>query len=546
MRESHFDRARDLYRAGDFEGALAALDAALVLSPERADLWSNRGTVLAALSRLNESCESLDRALALKPNFVGALGNRANALLALGRFEQAARDYEILLAANPEMPYARGNFLHCRLQCCDWREFDVERERLIAKLRAEKRAASPLTWTVLLESPEDQLHAARVLAADKYPQAPPLWRGERYDHDRIRLAYVSADFSAHATATLMAGVFENHDPKLFDTSAISFSADDRSPMRSRLEKSFARFIDVSERSDAETAALLRDMEIDIAVDLKGYTAHARPGIFARRPAPVQASYLGFPGTTGAEFINYIIADEIVIPESAARYYSENVVRLPDSYQANDTNRPIARATPSRGEAGLPKEGFVFCCFNNTYKILPTIFDIWMRLLLGVEGSLLWLLEDNLSAMRNLRREAEERGVAASRLVFAPRLPPDEHLARHALADLFLDTLPYNAHTTASDALWAGLPVVTCIGNTFAGRVAASLLKAACLPELITESLAAYEALALNLARDPGALSALKTKLAQNRDTCPLFDTARFTRNLEAAYIAMHERAMNLS
>jgi predicted O-linked N-acetylglucosamine transferase (SPINDLY family) len=542
MNTSADGRARDLYRAGRFEDALTSLDSALALSPDRAELWNNRGTVLAALGRLDEACVSFGRALNLRPDLTSAFGNRANSLLALGRHEDAARDYERVLAVHPDMPYARGNFLHCRLQSCDWRDFDAERAQLLAEVRAGKRAASPLAWTVILQSPEDQLHAARILTADKYPSMPPLWRGERYRHDRIRIAYVSADFSAHATATLMAGVFEHHDRTLFEPIAISFGANDRSPMRGRLENSFARFIDVTSQSDAEIAALMRETEVDIAVDLKGYTANARPSIFARKPAPVQVSYLGFPGTMGAEFIDYIIADPIVIPETAEAFYSEEIVRLPDSYQANDAKRPIAPAAPTRNEAGLPESGAVFCCFNNAYKILPELFDIWMRLLRNVEGSVLWLLDGNPSAASNLGREAEQRGVTASRLVFAPRLPPDEHLARHRLADLFLDTLPYNAHTTASDSLWAGLPVLTCTGDTFAGRVAASLLHAARLPELVTKSLAAYEALALDLARDPKTLASIKAKLVRNRDICPLFDTARFTRHLEAAYVAMHERA----
>jgi protein O-GlcNAc transferase len=542
MSSGGMDRARELFRGGRFSDALAVLDSVLAVAPHHAELWNNRGAILAALNRLDDACESFGRAVELKPDFVGAMGNRANALLGLGRYADAARDYERALTILPDMPYARGNLLHCRLRNCDWRDFERERARLISDVQAGKRAASPLAITVLLDDPEDQLKAARILAADKYPAQPPLWRGERYAHDRIKVAYVSADFSAHATATLMAGVFEHHERTRFETIAISFGPGDGSPMRARLENAFERFIDVAGKSDADIAAVMRDLEIDIAVDLKGYTANARPSIFARRSAPVQVNYLGYPGTMGAGFIDYILADRIVIPETAERHYLENVVRLPDSYQGNDAARPIAAKAPARAEAGLPQTGFVFCCFNNTYKILPDLFGIWMRLLRAVDGSVLWLLEDNPAAMHNLKREAETRGVSPNRLVFAPRLPPDQHLARHRLADLFLDTLPYNAHTTASDALWAGLPVLTCMAETFASRVAASLLHAAGLPELIAESLPAYETSALNLARDPGALSAMKAKLANARASCALFDTMRFTRHLEAAYAAMHERA----
>ena len=313
-------------------------------------------------------------------------------------------------------------------------------------------------------------------------------------------------------------------------------------MRRRIETAFDRFIDAQAMSDAQVATMLRELEIDIAIDLNGYSGEKRTGILAHRPAPVQVNYLGFPGTMGAPFIDYIIADRMVIPDENRIYYSEQVVYLPHTYLPNDGKRPIAENTPSRIEAGLPETGFVFACHNAAHKIGPEMFDVWMRLLQTVEGSVLWLKSPNPSAMGNLRREAKARGVAPERLVFAPRLPQTEdHLARLRLADLFLDTLPYNAHATACDALWAGLPVLTCLGNTFPGRVAASLLHAIGLPELVTSSLAEYEELALALARNPERLAAIKAKLMRNRDTEPLFDTARFTRDLESAYTTMWER-----
>jgi predicted O-linked N-acetylglucosamine transferase (SPINDLY family) len=339
----------------------------------------------------------------------------------------------------------------------------------------------------------------------------------------------------------MAGVFESHDRNRFETTAVSFGAHDKSLMRVRLEAAFDRFIDVRNTSDAEVAAMLRKSEIDLVVDLKGYTAEARPGILAHRPAPVQAHYLGYPGTMAADYVDYIIADKIVIPEEHRRYYTEKIAYLPDTYQCNDSKRQMTAHGPRRLEAGLPEDAFVFCCFNNNHKILPEMFDVWMRLLKSSDGSVLWLLQDNPAVVRNLRREAEARGVSPERLVFARRVLPADHLARQGLADLFLDTLPYNAHTTCSDALWAGLPVVTVLGGSFAGRVAASLLSAIGLPELVTHSLAEYQALALKLARDPRALAALKEKLRRNRDTEALFDTARITRSLEAAYASMWQR-----
>jgi predicted O-linked N-acetylglucosamine transferase (SPINDLY family) len=416
-----------------------------------------------------------------------------------------------------------------------------DRAAVTAGIAAGKRAILPFPHTTISSSAEEQLQCARIWVAQDCPKAPALWRGERYRHDKIRLAYVSADFHAHATAHLMAGVFEAHNRDRFEINAISLGPDDTGELRSRLLASFDRFIDVRQKTDQEAAAIIRQLETDIAVDLKGYTLNHRAEIFVHRPAPIQASYLGYPGTMGGDFIDYIIADKIVLPDEQRAYYTENIAYLPDTYQCNDSKRRIADTTPKRTDAGLPEQGFVFCCFNNNYKIMPEMFDIWMRLLCAIEGSVLWLLEDNPAAARGLRREAEARGLAPERLVFAPRMPSAEHLARHRLADLFLDTLPYGAHTTASDALWAGLPVLTCKGTTFAGRVASSLLSAAGMPETSVNSLADYEAEALRLARDKPALAALKAKLARTRDTCPLFDTARFTRNLEAAFQTMVER-----
>jgi predicted O-linked N-acetylglucosamine transferase (SPINDLY family) len=393
----------------------------------------------------------------------------------------------------------------------------------------------------LPSSSADQLRCAELFVGDQYPvSANALWRGVRYAHDSIRIAYLSADFHQHATARLMAGLFELHDRSSFETTALSFGPADDSDMRRRLQRSFDRFVDVRMKTDQEIAELVRKLEIDIAIDLKGFTQDGRTNIFAQRAAPIQVSYLGYPGTMGAEYIDYIIADRVVIPHEHRRAYAEKVVYLPESYQANDAKRRIAERPPTRMEAHLPEKGIVFCSFNGNYKITPDVFDVWMRLLREVEGSVLWLIEASATAVDNLRREAGKRGISVERLVFAPKTDLESHLARHSLADLFLDTLPYNAHTTASDALWAGLPVLTCLGSTFPSRVAASLLHAVELPELITRSLEEYEALALKLARDPMLLSSLKAKLANNRVICPLFDTDRFARHIEAAYRMMWE------
>jgi predicted O-linked N-acetylglucosamine transferase (SPINDLY family) len=391
-------------------------------------------------------------------------------------------------------------------------------------------------------SSAEQLQCAKLWIKNKFPRCdPPVWQGERYDHKRIRIAYLSADFYQHATAFLMAGMFECHDKSRFDLTAISFGPNDNSAMRQRLQASFDRFMDCDRYDDHQIADLVRSLEIDLLVDLKGFTTDSRTGICARRPAPIQVNYLGYPGTMGAEYMDYIIADRVVIPEHQRGCYSEKIAYVPNSYQVNDTKRAIADTALTRAQAGLPDGMFVFCSFNNNYKITPAVFDCWMRMLQQVEGSVLWLLEDNARAADNLRKEAVARGVNAERLIFAKRLPLAEHLARHRLADLFLDTLPCNAHTTASDALWAGLPVLTCRGETFAGRVAASLLHAIALPELIATTLAAYEQMAIDLARHPEKLTAIKRRLAENRLTTPLFDTELFTQHIEAGYTAMYER-----
>ena len=530
------------FQAGRFEEALRFLDLAIAADSGRAQLWNNRGAVLATMKRFAAAYESFDRALALEPGFAGALANRAHVLMELHRPEEAIGDYERLLAHNSEIPFARGNLIRAKLECCDWRGLQEEWERALSDMRAGKPVIPPMVSTALCQSPGDQLVASRILTDAKYPPAQvPLWKGERYRHERIRIAYLSSDFHAHATATLMAGVFEAHDRSRFETIAVSFGPDDGSAMRRRLTGAFEHFLAVAEKSDADIASLLREKEVDIAIDLKGFTDQSRPAILSARPAPLQVNYLGFPATMGAPYMDYIIADRMVIPPEHHIHYSEKVVYLPHTYQPNDRTRRVAENTPTRAEAGLPQTGFVFCCFNSSYKIGPEMFDIWMRLLGDVEDSVLWLLEDSPAAMRNLKREAAARGMAAERLVFAPRRPVDEHLARHVLADLFLDTLPYNAHTTASDALWMGLPLVTCPGDTFPSRVAASLLSAIGMPELVTSSLGEYEDLALELAREPERLAAIKAKLARNRDTSPLFDAARFTRHLESAYTIMWER-----
>jgi predicted O-linked N-acetylglucosamine transferase (SPINDLY family) len=526
-----------------FEEALADFDRALALTADYVEALQYRGIVLSMLGRYEDAVAAYDRAVRLRPGNIELLYNRSTALLALKRFEDAIPDCEKVLTGDPGYKYARGNLLHCRLQCCDWTDLEKTKAELAEGLRQGRRVMRPLLNMVIGTDESDQLRCSRIwVANDCPPVREPLWKGERYQHDRIRLAYVSSDFRDHAVATLAAGMFEHHDKTRFETIALSLGSHGESRMRKRLAAAFEHFLDVRSKSDAEVAQTLKDMEIDIAVDLMGFTEGARTGIFARKAVPIQVSHIGFPGTMGADYIDYILADPTVLPAEQQRHYCEKVVTLPDCYLPNDDRRAIPPERPSRAEAGLPDHGVVFCAFNNLYKLTPEIFGVWLRLLAATEGSVLWLSQASPAAMRNLRREGERARIAPGRMVFAPFAPDaGAHLARLSLADLFLDTVPYNAHASACDALWAGVPVVTCKGTTFAGRVGASTLTALGMPELVTKSLEDYEWIAKKLANDPTALSAARAKLAAARGSAALFDTGRFTRNLESAFAMMVDR-----
>jgi protein O-GlcNAc transferase len=522
--------------------ALASFDRAVAIKPDFAVALLNLGNALADANRHAEAIASYDRALAIAPDFIEAMFARGELRQNLGCHEEATGDFAGIVEKDPDNRYAQGYLHYSRLNCCDWISFDENVARLRNDVRARKGLQPPFSFLAVSDSGSEQLLCSRAWLRDKIPVLPAaMSKNQPYCHDRIRLAYLSADFHDHATAFLMAELFERHDRNHFELTAVSFGPDTPSTLRTRLRESFDRFVDVREKSDREVACLLRRLETDIAVDLKGFTTNCRTNILAYRPAPIQINYLGYPGTMGADFIDYIIADRFVIPQDQRDFYSEKIVYLPDTYQPNDTKRQIGARVPTRAEVDLPDTGFVFCCFNNCYKITPAMFDVWMRLLKQIDGSVLWLLAGNAAALRNLRREAAARDVAPERLVFAPRVNLDDHLARHRLADLFLDTLPYNAHTTASDALWAGLPVLTCSGNTFASRVAGSLLRAVGLPELVTTSLSEYEAAATGLANNGTRLAALRARLNDNRTNYPLFDTQRFRRHIEAAYETMWRR-----
>ena len=546
--KAHHYRAYVLRRVRRLEDALAASARALALDPNYVAAVIGKGHTLYELNRPAEAVAAYEQALRIEPDCIEGLGSRARVLVDAGQPEEATKSLERILEIAPEtgaeFTHTLGMLLNARLTACDWRDYASLTARLQAGITDGTRLTPPSLYTASGLSPQAHLRCARSFVERKWGAIHARHRlVSRYGHERIRLAYVSADLREHAVSMLMASVLERHDRARFEPTAIATRAPDDSAIARRVRDAFERFIEVTQRQDSEVAALLRELEIDICVDLTGYTTNLRSGIFARRAAPVQVNYLGYPGTLGAPYMDYIIADRVVIPPGEEACYSEKIAYLPYCYLPPGDRRTAVASGRTRADYGLPERGFVFCAFNNHPKITPVVFSVWMRLLRAVAGSVLWLVAASEAVMGNLRREAVSRGIAAERLVFAPRLPSlADHLARYLVADLYLDTTPYNAHTTASDALWSGLPVLTCRGSMFPGRVAASLLTALSMPELIVDTLEDYEARALRLANDRELLAHLKTRIAEQRATHPLFDAGSFCRQLEAAYTTMWQRA----
>jgi predicted O-linked N-acetylglucosamine transferase (SPINDLY family) len=572
--EAYWNLANSLRAVGRFDQAIAAYGKALASRPNYVEAHNGLGNTFQILGRYDEAIREYEKALALNPAYADALINLGDAFAALKEYEKALIQFDAALAAHPDNDnvHVRRGSAFAKLRrhdaatdafekalsidpkntlafngalisagaACDW----PRTARLadgIAVRAARGEPIDPFTLLGHCSDPALHLTAAAAHARDQSPiGTPALWQGGTWRNEKIRLAYVSADFHQHPTAYLTAELLEIHDRSRFEVVGVSMGPDDGSEIRARIVKAFDRFYDIRSQTDDEAAARINAMQVDVAIDCTGYTANARSGIFARHPAPIQLNYLAFPGSLGADCYDYVIADPTVLPMDQQRFYTEKIVHLPHCYQVSDAKRVIAAETPTRPQAALPEAGFVFCCFNQNYKITKQIFDIWMRLLGRIEGSVLWLLRNNRFAEENLCREAAARGIDPMRVIFADRVKIEAHLARHRLADLFLDTLPYNAHTTASDALWAGLPLVTCQGACFAGRVAASLLQAIGLPELVTHNLVDYEALALRLALEPSFLRTVRERLQRNRLVCPLFDSQRYRRHIEAAYTTMWE------
>jgi predicted O-linked N-acetylglucosamine transferase (SPINDLY family) len=563
--------------AGQVPLALAAFDRAIELQPLAADGHRGRGRALVRLGRATEALDSFSRAAELDPRDTEAHVEAGHLLLQLGRAADAHAAYGAALVRQPQSaaalvgvamsliwltrfeevrpllaqlrdrgvrhPYLPGYELFAQLHCCDWSGLESASQSIVDGLRRGQHTDLPLSLMAHNDSPADQRRCAEIYTAlmcsAPAPRARPVRRGPL--QRRPRIGYLSTDFREHPVAQLIAGVFETHDRSRFETFAFSAGPDDRSKLRSRLQRGIEHFEEVAALPDEAIAARMAEAQIDIAVDLGGHTSGSRTRVLAFRPAPLQVTWLGYPGTLGSDYIDYIIADRHVIPEDDRVHYAEQVIYLPDAYLPSEPAW-TALQSPSRAAAGLPAVGFVYCCFNTPYKIHPTVFAAWMRILKAVPSSVLWLRETWPSATRNLRREAERLGVDAARLIFAPLTAAlADHHARLALADLFLDTLPYNAHASALDALRAGVPVLTSPGTTFCSRVAGSLLHACGLGELSVATLEEYEQRAIALGSDPTRLAACKARLAGVRSSAPLFDLERFTRHLETALSEIWER-----
>ena len=539
---TYYNRGSVLKAQKRFDEALASYGQAIARRPDYVEAYINRGHVLQGLRRHQDAVVNYDKAIDLNATYVEAFQGRGLSLVELGRHEAAIASYNQALALNADQKYLLGERRHAQMKICDWSGLGADVERLAEGARALKPVCTPFAMLALVDSPALHALTARIWAQQECPLDGALGAiPVRPSGGKIRIGYFSADFRVHPVSLLAVELFELHDRSQFEIIAFAFGREDDFT-RGRLRKAFDRFVDVRDRSDREVAVLAREMGVDIAVDLSGFTEGSRAGILALRAAPIQVNFLGYPGTTAAAYMDYLIGDPTVVSPELQQYYTEKIVYLPDSFLPNDSTRVVADTVYSREQLNLPKNGFVFCCFNNAYKINPAVFDGWTRILGRTMDSVLWLAQTNPESMHNLRLEASRRGIDPRRLVFADRWPSAaEHLARHRAAGLFLDTAPYNAHATAIDALWAGLPVLTCPGEAFAGRVAASLLRAVDLPELIAASATEYEDLAVNLATDTNLLEGVRQKLVCNRASAPLFDTARFTRNLESAYARVHAR-----
>ena len=541
--EAHNNLGNALDLLGQLDAAVKCYENAVAYNPDYSEAHNNLGNAFKNLAKLDAAVKCYEKAVALKPDYAEAYHNLGNALLSLKRLDEALVSYERAIVLKPDIDFILGDLLHTKMQLCIWDDLSSQLDELRNKINSSKKVINPFPLLALIDNPELQMKTAETFVNEKYPQSHVLSKIERYQkHQKIRIGYFSADFRNHPVSTLKTELYELHDRSQFEIYAFSYGPDTKDEMNLKIKSGVDHFHDVQKMSDNDLAILSRSFEIDIAVDLGGFTQDSRTGVFALQAAPIQVNYLGYSGTMAANYMDYLIADHTLIPEEKKHHYLEKIVYMPNSFMVNDTKTKLSNRLFTRVDTGLPTNGFVFCCFNNHYKITPYIFIGWMQILKAVEDSVLWLSEGNSSVVNNLIKEAKKNGVDENRLIFASRLDSmKDHLNRIKQADLFIDTLPYNAHATSSDALRMGLPVLTCVGNSFASRVAASLLNAVNLPELITTTQEQYESLAIQLATHPEKLKTIKDKLVNNLPTTPLYDTPLFTRHLESAYLTMYDR-----
>ena len=542
--EGHNNMGSTFQEQGKTKKAIEAYSKALKLKPNYAAAYYNMGITLKNQGKLQEAIEAYKKAITINPDYTSAHNNMGNVLKQQGKLEEAIEAYSKALSLKPDYVKSRSHRLYLQALICDWKAVEEDRP-LLSELGISEDLIPPFSVLALEDAPERHRLRSEKYARETFP-VKSLKQFERPSQlpKRLRIGYFSADFHNFAGMHLMIGMLERHDRSKFEIYAFSYGPEVHDKMRMRIVNAVDHFIVIQSMPKDVVFEFVEEKKIDIAIHRNGYTKNSRTDLFSSRLAPIQINYLGYPGTLGAEFMDYIIADPIVIPEDMRQHYSEQIMYLPHTYQPNDNTRVISQKVQTKEDMGLPSDGFVFCCFNNNYKISPKEFDIWMRVMAKVEGSVLWVLKSNKWAKQNLKREAEARGINGDRVIFAEKVENPDHLARHRLADLFLDTFNYNAHTTASDALWAGLPLVTKLGEGFAARVAGSLLSAVGLPELITHDEKAYEALILKLATNPKKLAKIKKKLATNRLTQPLFDTEQYTKHLEKGYQQAYQKYFN--
>ena len=542
--EAWSNKGNTLNELKQYDEAIAHYDKALSLKPNLVEAWSNKGVTLNDLKLYDEAIAHYDKALSLKPDYHEAWSNKGNTLNELKQYDEAIAHYDKALSLKPDIDWISGDLLHAKMKICGWSGLAESLEDISKKVVANERVVNPFVLLALNDDACLHKQCSEIYAQDRHPENSALGPiPKAAKKEKIRIGYFSPDFRNHAVSLLTSELFEIHDRSRFEVFAFSLQKapiDDE--INIRLRKGFDRFIEVDNMSDLKIAQLARELEVDIAIDLAGPTQYSRFGIFSYRAAPIQLNWLGYPGTSGADFIDYIMADKTIIPEQHQQFYTEKVVTLPNTYMVDDSKRTSSSRKFTREECGLQENTFVFCCFNNDYKFNPKVLDCWSRILLSAKNSVLWISENNERFRANITIEFDKRGISSNRIIFAQRVAlMADHLSRYTMADLFLDTYPYNAHTTALDSLKAGVPVLTLKGKSFASRVAASLLNAIGLPELITSTQEEYEVLAIELATHPHKLADIKLKLAKNRLTTPLFDTPLFTKNLEGAYSKIYER-----